>query len=128
MPVSTETERLAHEVIGAAIEVHRQLGPGYFESAYQTAMEVELRLRGIAFESQHRVEVSYKGTAVAEGFTDLYVGGELVVELKAVELIAPVHVAQVISYLRAKRKALGLLINFNVPLLRDGVRRVILSS
>ncbi len=122
-----DVDRLARSVIGAAIEVHRHLGPGFLEGAYEEALVVELGLRGIPFERQKPVPVHYKEHHVGEGRVDLLVGGELLVELKAVEALAPIHKAQVISYLKAMGFHLGLLINFNVPVLRDGVQRVVLS-
>jgi GxxExxY protein len=122
-----EIDQLAHRVIGAAIEVHRQLGPGFLESVYEQAMCIELELRGIAFAKQPEVTIDYKGRAVGQGRLDLLIADCLVVELKAVETLAPIHSAQVISYLRTSRRKLGLLINFNVPLLRDGIKRIVLS-
>jgi len=122
---SEELDRLSYEVIGAAIEVHRHLGPGFLESTYQKALQIELRLRGIPAEPQHPVALQYKGEAVGEGFLDPLVGGCLVVELKAVEALAPIHKAQVISYLKATGLRLALLINFNVSVLKDGIKRVI---
>ena len=121
-------DRLAREVIGAAIEVHRVLGPGFLESVYQEALCVEMEMRGIPFMPQPTMAVDYKGRRVGEGRVDLLVGGILVVELKAVDALAPIHHAQVISYLKAARCSLGLLINFNVAVLKDGIKRVILSS
>ncbi len=118
---------LAHAVIGAAIEVHRELGPGYLESVYEGAMAVELELRGIPFRRQVGVTVMYKGRPVGEGRFDMLVADDLVVEYKAVESLLPVHFAQVLSYLKAGRLRLGLLINFNVPLLKEGIKRVIRS-
>jgi GxxExxY protein len=123
-----ECDRLAYTVIGAAIEVHRHLGPGYLEAVYEEAMDVELKMRGIPFEPQKMITVDYKGHAVGEGRIDLLVGGILVVELKAVEALAPIHKAQVISYLRMLRLPLGLLINFNVPVLSKGAHRVVLTQ
>ncbi|MEK6716704.1 MAG: GxxExxY protein [candidate division NC10 bacterium] len=120
-------DRLAREVIGAAIEVHRHLGPGFLESVYEEALVIELTLRGIPFERQRPVPVSYKERNVGEGRVDLLVAQELLVELKAVESLAPIHKAQVISYLKAMGIHLGLLINFNVPVLRAGIQRVVLS-
>ena len=120
-------DQLAHAVIGAAIEVHRLLGPGYVEAVYEEALCVELRLRKILFTRQVAVAVDYKGHPVGEGRLDLLVGDLLTVELKAVEALAPVHSAQVISYLKATNRKLGLLINFNVPLLKHGIKRLILS-
>ena len=124
---SPELDGLAKSVIDAAIEVHRQLGPGFLESVYEEALAVELTVREIPFERQKSVAVSYKGRVVGDGRIDLLVGGELLVELKAVEALAPIHKAQVISYLKATSHQLGLLINFNVPVLRSGIQRVVLS-
>ena len=115
-------------MIGAAIEVHRRLGPGFLESIYEAALTVELARRGIQFEKQFPVVVRYEEVVVGEHRLDLVVDGELVVELKAVEAIAPIHFAQVRSYLRAGAFQLGLIVNFNVPYLRDGVRRVVNSE
>jgi GxxExxY protein len=122
---SVELDELAHRVIGAAIEVHCILGPGFLESVYEDALCVELTLRDIEFGRQVPVGVQYKGQRVGEARLDLLVGEKLVVELKAVEGLAPIHVAQVLSYLKATRLQLGLLISFNVTLLRHGIRRVI---
>ena len=124
---SPEMDVLAKAVIDAAIEVHRALGPGFLESIYEEALAFELTTRQIPFERQKPLTVMYKDRAVGEGRIDLVVGGELLVELKAVEALAPIHKAQVISYLKAMGRQLGLLINFNVPVLRSGVQRVILS-
>ena len=123
-----ELDRLAHITIGAAIEVHRQLGPGLPEEAYQRAMEVELMLRDIPFERQKIVNVRYKGHWVCRAKIDLLIAGMLVVELKAVDSFTPVFALQVRTYTRLIGQPLGLLINFSVPLLKDGVRRVIHSS
>jgi GxxExxY protein len=122
-----ESDRLVHSVIGAAIEVHRVLGPGFLESVYEAALAVELELRGISFERQRPVPLVYKSQEIGEGRLDLLVGNRVIVELKAVEALAPIHKAQVISYLKATRLNLGLLINFNVPVLKDGIERVVLS-
>jgi GxxExxY protein len=124
----SEVDQLAHQVIGAAIEVHRVLGPGYLESVYEEALAVELELRGIAFARQVGMAVNYKGKMVGEGRLDFLVGRDLVVELKAVEALAPIHHAQVISYLKATGHSLGLLINFNVRVLKDGVKRIVLTQ
>lgn len=123
-------ERLDHfarAVVDAALEVHKTLGPGFAESVYEEALAVELGRRAIPFERQVPLTVKYKGFCVGEGRVDLLIGGELIVELKSVEQLAAVHVAQVISYLKAFDRPLGLLITFNVKLLRSGVRRVVLS-
>ncbi len=118
---------LARVVVDAALEVHRELGPGFTENVYEEALAVELGLRGVAFERQSAVSVSYKEHVVGEGRMDMLVGGRLIVELKAVEKLLPVHKAQVISYLKARSSTLALLINFNERLLRDGIQRVVLS-
>jgi GxxExxY protein len=123
-----EIDDLPIAVIGAAIEVHRILGPGYVESVYEEALAVELSLRKIPFERQKPIRVEYKGHLVSEGRLDLLVDNKLVVELKTVEALAPIHVAPVISYLKAMRLPLGLLINFNVPLLKRGLKRVVLTT
>ncbi|MGH9426531.1 MAG: GxxExxY protein [Terriglobia bacterium] len=120
-------DQLARAVIDAAIEVHRMLGPGFLESVYEEALCVELSLRGIPFLRQVLVAVDYKGHPVGESRLDLLVGGSLVIELKAVDSLAPVHSAQMISYLKATGHHLGLLMNFNVPLLKDGLKRIVLS-
>lgn len=124
---AAEVDAFAHAVIGAAIEVHRNLGPGYVEAIYEEALAVEFRLRRIRFARQHPVRVVYKGHEVGEGRVDFLVGDILVVELKAVETLTPVHKAQVLSYLKATATQLGLLINFNVALLRNGIQRIVLS-
>ena len=123
----TSTDALAHAVLGAALEVHRVLGPGFLEEVYEEALCVELWLREIPFEPQKRVKVDYKGELVGEGRIDLLVGDQLVVELKAVKAFAPIDRAKVISYLRATRRHLALLINFHVPVLKDGIQRIVQS-
>jgi GxxExxY protein len=122
-----DTDRVAQAVIGAATEVHRALGPGFLESVYEQAMSIELGLLGISFERQVPVAVSYKGHSIGESRLDLLVEAMLIVELKAVDQLAAIHTAQVMSYLKATGHRLGLLINFNVVRLKDGVRRVVLS-
>ncbi len=122
-----ELDKLAHAVIGAAIEVHRRLGAGLPEAAYQRAMEVELKERLIPFEKQRVVAIFYKGVEVAKGCIDLLVGEKLVVEIKACETFHPVHRLQVLSYLRIIKQPLGSLINFDVAMLKDGVKRIICS-
>jgi GxxExxY protein len=117
---------ISSAVIGAAIEVHRQLGPGFPESVYEKALCLELELRRIPFAHQPEIKVSYKGRIVGEGRLDLLVGEAVIVELKAVEAIAPVHVSQVLSYLKATNYPLGLLINFNVKVLKQGITRLVL--
>lgn len=122
-----EVDALARKVIGAAIEVHRELGPGYLESVYEEALIIELGLRDIPFERQKTFALDYKGHSVGQGRMDLLIDNKLVVELKAVQALTPIHHAQVLSYLKANKLQLGLLLNFNVPLLKKGIQRVILS-
>jgi GxxExxY protein len=120
-------EELVKKFIAAAIEVHRELGPGYDEAVYENALVVEMDLRSIPFERQKVVEVFYKGTLVGEGRIDLFLGGEVVVELKTVDQLNQKHMAQVISYLKATRKPLGLLVNFHEFLLMKGLKRILYS-
>jgi len=124
----TDTE-LTRAIIGAAIEVHKLLGPGLLESAYEDCLCHELALRGIHFEKQKPIPLVYKGTKLECGFRlDLLVEGRVVVELKSVDGLGPIHEAIILTYLRLSGHQLGLLINFNVPVLKDGVRRFIMPS
>lgn len=125
---SKEVDDLAREVIGAAIEVHRALGPGYTENVYEEALCVEIENQNIPFERQVKIAVEYKGRKVGESRLDLLVARILPVELKAVESLAAIHQAQLISYLKMTHLQLGLLINFNVPFLKNGIKRVILTQ
>ena len=124
---SKELDEIATKVIGAAIEVHRALGPGYLESVYEEALCVELNLQGIHHKAQVAFALHYKDHEIGEGRLDLLVEDELIVELKAVDSLGPIHSAQVISYLKAMKKGLALLINFNVPILKNGIKRIVLS-
>ncbi len=118
---------LTRAIIGAAIEVHKLLGPGLLESAYEDCLCHELALRSIRFEKQKPIPLVYKGTKLECGFRlDLLVEGRVVVELKSVDGLGPIHEAIVLTYLRRSGHHLGLLINFNVPVLKDGVRRFIM--
>jgi GxxExxY protein len=122
-----ERDALTQAVIGAAIEVHREMGPGLLESVYQTCMEYELRLRGLEFRPQVRIPLVYKGVKLDDELVmDLYFPERLVVELKAVERLLPIHDAQLLTYLRLSRTHVGLLLNFNVRLLKDGMKRLVL--
>lgn len=120
--------RIAHDIIGAAIEVHRTLVPGFLESVYEEALCIELQLWRLSFARQLSIGVDYKGHTVGEGRLDILVENGVIVELKAVDELAPIHTAQVISYLKATGYPLGLLMNFNVPILKNGIRRIILSQ
>jgi GxxExxY protein len=123
-----ERDPLTHLVIGAAIEVHREMGPGLLESVYQKCMEHELRLRGATFDPQARVPLVYKGKKLDDDdlVMDVFFPGELVVEFKSVERLLPIHDAQLLTYLRLSKTHKGLLINFNVPVLTQGIKRLVL--
>ncbi|MBC1239498.1 GxxExxY protein [Nostoc sp. 2RC] len=125
---SEEVDRLAYAVIGAAIEVHQVLGAGFLEEVYKEALIIEFFRRGIPHEFEKSVTVNYKGHEVGKGRLDFLVANCLILELKAVQNLAPIHEAQVLSYLKMTNHPLALLINFNVPLLKDGIKRIILSS
>jgi GxxExxY protein len=124
---ASEQSELTGLVIGAAIEVHRVLGPGLLESIYQKSLEIEFKLRGILASAQARVPLKYKGYELGDDLVmDFCFRDRLVVELKAVSTIAPVHIAQTLSYMKLCNAPLGLLINFNVPILKDGIKRLAL--
>jgi len=125
---SKRVDDLAHQVIGAAIEVHRILGPGFLESVYEEALAIEFTLRNIPFERQKPIVLQFKGHNVGDSRLDFLVGEELVVELKAVENIHPIFPAKVIHYLKMSGLQLGLIINFHVVLLRDGIKRIALTQ
>lgn len=111
-------------LIGAAIEVHRHLGPGLLEEAYEECLCRELELRDIPFDRQLPVNIEYKGVVVEKAYRlDVLVAGSVVVELKSVEKLEPIHEAQLLTYLRLTDRWLGLLMNFNVPVLKDGIKR-----
>lgn len=122
-----ELDALARVVIGALIEVHRVIGPGFLEQAYEEAVAVELKIRGISFQRQVVVPVTYKGVPISQGRLDFLSEGKLIVEIKACDSLAPVHKAQVIAYLKATGHKLAILVNFNVPVLKEGLKRIILS-
>ena len=117
---------LSYQVIGCALEVYKTLGPGLLESVYEKALIHELSQKGLAVKTQVEVEMNYKGVNIGEGLRlDLLVNDELIVELKSVEELKPVHYKQLLTYLKLMDKRVGLLINFNVNDLMDGVKRVI---
>ena len=120
-----DKDTISYKVIGCAMEVHRTLGPGLLESVYEKALIHELKLKGFSVQSQLDVEVNYKGVNLGEGLRlDLLVNDELIVELKSVEELKPVHYKQLLTYLKLMDKPVGLLINFNVNDLMDGIKRV----
>ena len=128
MSKSNSINILTQQIIGAAIEVHRALGPGLLESAYEACLCHELTLRRIPFECQKQLPVSYKGVRVDCGYRlDILVDGAVPVELKAVEQLLPIHEAQVLSYLRLGGWQVGLLVNFHVPVLKQGIKRIVLG-
>ena len=120
-------EHLTEQIIGSAIEVHRELGPGLLESAYDECLCHELHLRDLAFQRQVNLPIEYKTVRPDCGYRiDLLVENSVVVELKSVEEVLPVHQAQLLTYLRLSRIRVGLLINFNVPVLKNGIIRRVL--
>jgi GxxExxY protein len=121
-------DRIARATVDAAIEVHRHLEPGYLEAVYEEALSVELASRNLLFTRQVPIPIKYKGQPVGQGRLDFLIDSALIVELKAVDALLPVHKAQVISYLKASCCQLGLLINFNVPVLSQGIQRIIYSK
>ena len=122
-----DRDPLSERVIGLAIEVHRALGPGLLESVYESCLARELRDSGIAFESQVAIPVTYKDQRLEIGFrADIIVEQQLLLEIKAVEALAAIHEAQLLSYLKLSGYKKGLLVNFNTKLLKDGIRRFVL--
>ena len=119
-------DQISRRIIGAGIEVHRHLGPGLLESAYQICLAFELNQRGLRFEQQKPLPVQYKEVKLDCGYRmDFVVEDEIVVEIKAVETLLPIHEAQLLSYLRLAHKKVGLLINFHVPVLKSGLKRMV---
>jgi len=123
---SDDLDRLSKEVIGAAIEVHRVLGPGLLESAYEESLAWELTNRGVKVERQVAIPVRYKELRIEDGYRiDLLVNKELILDLKSVNSIQPVHTAQMLTYLKMTDCKLGLLLNFKVDVMRRGIKRVV---
>jgi len=126
-PPSYPEQTLTREIIAAAMEVHRALGPGLLESAYQACLCHELQLRGLDFVQQLDLPLTYKGVKLDCGYRiDLIVSDRIVVELKSVQDVRPVHEAQLLTYMRLTGKRVGLMINFNVAILKEGIKRRIL--
>lgn len=126
--VATERQEndISGKIIGAAIEVHKKLGPGLLESAYEECLCCEMQLRGIEFKRQVPLPLNYKGIDLDCGYRlDLLVEDKVIVELKSVEGLEPIHEAQMLTYLKLRNAWLGLIINFNVIMLKDGVRRLV---
>jgi GxxExxY protein len=122
---NTET---TDQILNCAIEVHRALGPGLPEIAYETALCIEMHLRGISFERQRGFSVSYKGQRISEHRPDLIVANQVVVEVKSIERFAPVHRAQMLTYLRVASLKVGLVLNFNSATIKEGTMRVVLNA
>ncbi len=119
-------DEISHRIIGAAIEVHRHLGPGLLESAYQSCLAFELKQLGLKVEEQKTLPVVYKQVKLDCGYRlDLVVEDEIIVEIKAIEKLLPIHEAQLLSYLRLAKKRVGLLMNFHVPVLKNGLKRIV---
>lgn len=126
MTEGDELNELTEKIIGAAIAVHRELGPGLLESAYEVCLEFELRGRGLGVERQKELPVIYRGLKIDAGYRiDLLVNGKVILELKAIDSLAPIHEAQTITYLKLSGCKVGLLINFNVQLLKNGIKRLV---
>ena len=122
-----DRDPLTGAVIAAAIEVHREMGPGLLESVYQACLEYELRVRGIECLPLHKLPLVYKGVTLKDEFViDVFFPGRLIVELKAVEKIIGVHEAQLLTYMKLTKSPVGLLLNFHMPVLRDGIKRMVL--
>ena len=121
-----QQDPLAHKIIGAAIEVHRSLGPGLLEELYEDAFCIELLEQGLDFQRQQRVNVTYKGRAIGDMYADIVVENAVFVELKSVKRLDEIHAAQLMTYLRLMKLEKGLLINFNVRVLKEGIRRIVL--
>jgi GxxExxY protein len=124
--IQHSTNPISEKVIGAAIEVHRHLGPGLLESSYHTCLCRELELREISYDSQVALPLEYKGLRIAKGYViDLLIESSLIVEIKSVDKLVPIHSAQLMTYMRLQRVSAGLLMNFNVDLLPHGIRRIL---
>ncbi len=127
MPLPKETEETARHVVDAAVRIHSTLGPGLLESVYEKCLGIELAKRDVRYERQVSVPIVYEGVAVEPGLRiDLIANKCVVVELKSAEKLLPVHEAQLLTYLKLSRMRLGLLLNFNVALMKQGIRRIIL--
>ena len=128
-PLGKEVDALSFRVVGCCLEVHRVLGPGLLESVYEEALAYEFGQARLAFQRQRDMSLRYKETSFDCGFRlDFCIAGRLILELKAVNELLPVHHAQLLTYLKLERCPLGLLVNFNVPMLKNGIRRVVVGD
>lgn len=126
MKSKEQLNQLGGIILDAAITVHRELGPGLLESAYELALARELELRGLSVKTQVAVELMYKDVSLGKAYVmDILVEDEIIIEIKSVEVMNPVYTAQLITYLKLANKHLGYLINFNIPLLKDGFKRIV---
>ena len=121
-----DVNKLSSKIIGAAIEVHKKLGPGLLESTYEECLCFEMTLRGLSFKRQEPLPIEYKGTKLDCGYRlDIVVENKVIIELKACDKIEPIHRAQLLTYLKLSGLNLGLLLNFNTPVMRDGIVRIV---
>lgn len=119
---------LSNRIIGLAIEIHKQLGPGLLESAYQNCLALELNQAGISFEKEKKIAIVYKENIIDNAFkADFIVDNKIIIELKSVQALTDVHIAQILTYMKLSKLSIGLLINFNVTLLKDGIKRYVQS-
>ncbi|MEW5945484.1 MAG: GxxExxY protein [bacterium] len=122
----TNEDELSYQIVGAAIEVHKTLGPGLLESAYEVCLCRELELKKLRFEKQVPLPVEYKGLSLDCGYRmDIVVEDLVIIELKTVDKIIPIHDAQLLTYLKLSGKKLGMILNFNVPIMKDGIKRIV---
>lgn len=127
--ISADFDRLTGEIIDSIFHVHSELGPGLLEKTYQEALCNEFKRRGISFETQKRLDVIYKGDMLPSKYSlDMIVENVVILELKAVDKLIPVHEAQLISYLKLANVSVGFLVNFNVPLIKNGIKRLVSKS
>lgn len=126
-PIPAEIESNARTIVDSALKVHRALGPGPLESVYELCLAHELRRRGVPLETQVKLPITYEGLTIDAGLRlDMIVARNVIVEVKAVEKMVPVFDAQLLTYLKLTKLRLGILVNFNVPLIRDGIKRIVL--
>ena len=126
MKTKRELEQIATEIVDAIFQVHKEIGPGLLESVYELSLLQEFHLRNIKAKSQVSIPLLYKGVKLSKDFKiDILVDEEIIIELKAVEVLLPVHKAQIISYLKLADKRIGFLVNFNVPLIKQGIQRIV---
>ncbi len=121
-----QPQRLSYRIIGAAIEVHQFLGPGLLESVYEAALSAEFKARQIRYERQKRICINYKGNDIGHLVADFIIENRAIVEIKSVEELAPIHTAQLMTYLKLTKLKAGLLINFNETVLKNGIKRIVM--